>query len=144
MTDRCEKPNRMVRFTATEADQRLLSAIDRTLETQVDGSFSDLCKQALQHYLSLRDIPPGDVPQSYSGWIVLQQQVITMQLQLTHFAQQQQAASEPLISVKQQIQALGDRLTQLEQQVESGVSTPPSIAEVDPLLSRLAPLLEDF
>lgn len=138
MTDRREKPNRMVRFTATDNDQRLLSAIDRALESQVNSTFSDLCKQALQHYLF-----PSE-PQTNPGWILLQQQMIALQLQLTALTQQQRSIPEPTTALEQQIQALNDRLAQIEHQLENSASTSTARTNADPLLSRLAPLLEDF
>ena len=48
---------------------------------------------------------------------------------------------EALEELRQQVQQLAERLTQLEQKLEEATAEPP---EVDPLLSRLAPLLEDF
>ena len=143
MTDRREKASRMVRFTSTDADQRLLSAIDRALETQVNGTFSDLCKQALQHYLFSIEPPVSIEPPANPGWILLQQQMIALQLQLTALTQQR-STPEPTAAIEKQIQILNDRLAQVEQQLENPLSTNATRVEADPLLSRLAPLLEDF
>jgi hypothetical protein len=110
---------RVVRFAQTEADQALLQAVETALEQQFHGNFSALCKQALQQFL---------LPDQVHDSATLQAQIKALQQQ-----------------VAQLEQGMGDRISQLEQRLagqEIGAIEPPP--EVDPLLSRLAPLLEDF
>lgn len=146
-TDRKEKFNRTVKFASTEADQVLLAAIEAALSSQTYASFSELCKQALRQLLL--DPPATDALSS------LQQQLLAVQLQvakLEGFAEVWQAC--PIGRIEQQLGQLSDRLAQLESQKEDSapehldspedLDLPAPIAEPDPLLSRLAPLLEDF
>lgn len=144
MTSGKPKSSYVVRFAQTEADQDLLQAVDRALENQSYKSFSDLCKQALRLML-LSAEPPPTLPML----AVLEQQLMTLQLQMM---QQEQRLMEPHSSlgrIEEQMQELSARLVQLEQKVDTAVLTPASEepepeSETDPLLSRLAPLLEDF
>lgn len=101
----------LVKFASTQADQTLLRAVEQLLDTESYANFSDLCKAALRLMLFSPGVPSGTLPE---------------------------AALEEL---RQQVQQLAERLTQLEQKLEEATAEPP---EVDPLLSRLAPLLEDF
>lgn len=114
-----------MQFAQTEADQLLLQAIEEALENQFYGNFSDLCKQAIRHFL----LP--DRTDLVISPLVMQEQIIELQ---------QRVAT---------LERMGDRLTSLED--NSALSTdlssteiPESSLEVDPLLSRLAELLEDF
>lgn len=116
---------RVVQFAQTEADQLLLQAIEEALENQFYGNFSALCKQAIRHFL----LP--DRTDLVISPLVMQEQIIELQ---------QRVAT---------LERMGDRLTSLED--NSALSTdlssteiPESSLEVDPLLSRLAELLEDF
>jgi hypothetical protein len=116
---------RVVRFAQTDADQALLQAVEEALESQFHGNFSALCKQALRHLLL-----PEQEGRVISP-LVLQEQIVALQQRVAV------------------LELLGDRVAALEQgQGRSGESavesTPEPVAEVDPLLSRLAPLLEDF
>jgi hypothetical protein len=110
---------RVVRFAQTEADQALLQAVETALEQQFHGNFSALCKQALRQFLLLQD-----------------QASTPMQVQIEALQRQ----------VAQLERGMGDRIQQLEQRMDEGRVTEPiePPPEVDPLLSRLAPLLEDF
>jgi hypothetical protein len=109
---------RVVRFAQTEADQALLQAVETALEQQFHGNFSALCKQALRQFL----LPDQAPPPMQTQFEALQRQVAQLEREM------------------------GDRIQQLEQRMDEGrmvepIEPPP---EVDPLLSRLAPLLEDF
>jgi chromosome segregation ATPase len=164
--DRKDKSSRTVKFAATEADQALLQAVEQTLEAK-SLSFSDLCKQSLQHWLN----PAGqqsDVP--------LQQQILDLQMQVARLEGKEEARQRyALRRLEQQMRELSDRLESLErkefleQQVRQltdrlarleipggaiALPNPPlpeplplepsHPQEVDPLLNRLGPLLEDF
>jgi hypothetical protein len=155
--DRKERSSRTVKFASTEADQTLLQTVDQTLAAQ-SLSFSDLCKQALKHWLSSAEQP-----------IALQQQILDLQMQvarlegkeearqryaLRRLEQQMRELSDRLESLErkefleQQVRQLTDRLARLETSEETTIALPPEpppqIEKVDPLLDRLAPLLEDF
>jgi hypothetical protein len=115
---------RVVRFAQTDADKALLQAVEEALESQFHGNFSALCKQALRHLLL-----PEQEGRVISP-LMLQEQIVALQQRVAV------------------LEALGDRVAALEQErsiqeSDEGVEPTPE-AEVDPLLSRLAPLLEDF
>jgi Arc/MetJ-type ribon-helix-helix transcriptional regulator len=115
--DSSPKPNSkptLVKFASTEADQRLLRAVDHLLETGSYASFSDLCKAALRLMLFSPSVAP-------SG----------------------SSSDQSLEELRQQVQQLAERLTQLEAKLGEPPAEDP-VPAVDPLLSRLAPLLEDF
>lgn len=163
--------SRSVWFAATDADQLLLQTIDHLLEAGDYSSFSDLCKQALRSWL----LP--DEPQPDPTLALLQQQVVALQLQVSQLSQQLAQAppnpppTNPPIALEEQIAALIERVTRLEQDrvfaagaiqaaaqpisegrsarlISENLSSPSSSAmppqESDPLLDRLVALLEDF
>jgi hypothetical protein len=121
---------RVVRFAQTDADKALLQAVEEALESQFHGNFSALCKQALRHLLL-----PEQEGRVISP-LMLQEQIVALQQRVAV------------------LEALGDRGGALEQgraasqippgSAEADVIEPTPEAEVDPLLSRLAPFLEDF
>lgn len=129
------KPSYIVKFAATAADQSLLQSVQQALEDRA-LDFSDLCKQALKLMLGT------EVP--VSTLAILEQQIMTLQLQIMQLEERSKSmqtnASGVPEDLKQQLQDITERLTRLEQQAVSGGEAP----EVDPVLSRLAPLLEDF
>jgi CII-binding regulator of phage lambda lysogenization HflD len=129
------KPNYSVKFAATEADQSLLQSVQQALEDRA-LDFSDLCKQALKLMLGT-EIP---VSTTISTLAILEQQIMTLQLQIMRLEERSNSSQDIPEDLKQQLQAITERLTWLEQQAVSGGEVP----EVDPVLSRLAPLLEDF
>lgn len=145
MTSGKAKSSYVVRFAATAADQDLLQAIDRALGSQSDKSFSTLCKQALRLML-LPTEPPVTEPLVTMPLIAaLEQQLMTLQLQVMQLEQRSREPNNG--ELERQVQQLTERLIQLEQKLEganpASVPEEPEI-ETDPLLSRLAPLLEDF
>lgn len=120
---------RVVRFVPTETDQALLQAVENALESQFHGNFSALCKQALRHFL----LPEQD--SQVVSPVVMQGQIAELQERVAR------------------LELMGDRLTLLEGNSSStdlsstdlsSTKLPESPPEVDPLLSRLAGLLEDF
>ena len=122
---------RVVQFVQTGADQALLQAVEEALESQFHGNFSALCKQALRYFLL-----PDQEGQVVSP-IVMQEQIAELQERVAR------------------LEMMGDRLGLLELErlkqrsaelLEPPVEfpEPPPEPEIDPLLSRLAPLLEDF
>ena len=164
--DRKDKSSRMVKFSATEADQTLLQAV-QVLETE-SLSFSDLCKQALKHWLNSAE-PSADQP------VPLQQQILDLQMQVARLEGKEEARQRyALRRLEQQMRELSDRLESLERKeflehqvrqltdrlarletheevlnpeplrVENIKVEETQMEEIDPLLNRLAPLLEDF
>ncbi|MBF2000829.1 MAG: hypothetical protein IGS50_08105 [Synechococcales cyanobacterium C42_A2020_086] len=142
MTSDRSKISRVVKFAATEADQTLLQSVEAAL-AQRRISFSDLCKQALRQLL----LESETAPTTLALLATLEQQLMTLQLQVMRLEQQSQASqasyAPTLQQWEQQLQQLEERVTRLE----SSASPAPEVAaepEPDPLLARLAPLLEDF
>lgn len=142
MTSGKPKSSYVVKFVQTEADQDLLLAVERALEGETYKSFSDLCKQALRRFL----FPSGAEP-TLPMVAVLEQQLMTLQLQMMQLEQRSKDSQTSTVTeLERQIQQLSDRVTQLEQQPRA--HTQPEATEdpsqLDPLLSRLAPFLDDF
>ncbi|NJO41408.1 MAG: hypothetical protein HC769_13665 [Cyanobacteria bacterium CRU_2_1] len=155
MSDRKERSSWVVRFAPTEADQILRQAIDKALQDKSYESFSDLCKQALRQLFFPSEAPQLNVEFAsalhHAELTALQQQIVALQIQIAKLegsAGVQQACY--VGRLEQRIGDLGDRLDRLESKLDSHPPTalpepaPPPVEAIDPLLSRLAPLLEDF
>lgn len=160
-----DKFSRVVKFAQAEADQSLWQAVEQTLSEQSQGSFSELCKQALQQYLAAQSVssaaPAAEISALQRQVVALQKQIRALQLQIAKLegaiGMQQTlslgALEQQLLQLEQRIaqqtHQFTDRLSQLESQMD-GVSPTPVTSEpierveMDPLLSRLVPLLEDF
>jgi Arc/MetJ-type ribon-helix-helix transcriptional regulator len=139
MTSSKPKSSYVVRFAQIEADQDLLLAIEQALEDETYKSFSDLCKQALRRFLFSAEPTLPMVT-------VLEQQLMTLQLQMMQLEQRSKDSHTTTVTeLERRIQQLSDRVTQLEQQPRAHIQ-PEAAAEPkpDPLLSRLAPFLDDF
>jgi hypothetical protein len=117
---------RIVRFAQTEADQALLEAVEAALESQFHGNFSALCKQALRHLLL-----PEQEGRVISP-LVLQEQIVALQERVAVLERMQGRVGEPI----------GEPEPEPIEATLAATAKP--IEAVDPLLSRLAPLLEDF
>jgi metal-responsive CopG/Arc/MetJ family transcriptional regulator len=156
--DAKDKVGQVVRFTASEADQTLLQAVEQAMKGGEYESFSSLCKQALRKFLLERqDVsPPTPDPELRSQMATLQRQIarlegaIGMQRTMSLRALEQQV-SQIEQQVVQQMAQVVDRLDTLESRINlqpvelaSPDASPPPPPEPDPLLDRLAPLLEDF
>ncbi|GAB4226742.1 MAG: hypothetical protein Kow00121_55100 [Elainellaceae cyanobacterium] len=57
-----DRLSRVVKFAQTEADQQLWQAIEKAIEQKTYGSFSDLCKHALQQLLFAEAAPSSPQP----------------------------------------------------------------------------------
>jgi Arc/MetJ-type ribon-helix-helix transcriptional regulator len=155
-----DKFSQVVKFAQTESDQALKQAIEQALGAGKYHSFSELCKQALQQLLLASPAPTVDVTMLQNQVGTLQKQMRSLQMQLARLEgavgmqqklslgtlEQQFAQLEERLM--QQTTQLSDRLDQLESHVPSQ-NTPAEPEEapprdLDPLLTRLAPLLEDF
>jgi hypothetical protein len=110
---------RVVRFVQTETDQVLLQAVEEALDSQFHGNFSALCKQALRNFL----LP--DLEGQVISPIAMQGQIVELQERVARLE-------------------MGDRPTPSEPLDLQPPAEPEPPSEVDPLLSRLALLLEDF
>lgn len=142
MTSGKPRSSYVVKFVQTEADQDLLGAVEQALEDESYKSFSDLCKQALRRLLFSTDAEPMPM------MALLEQQVMTLQMQIMQIEQRsKESQTNTVAELEHKIQQLSDRVTQLEQQPASSPQAPDKTAEnaeLDPLLSRLAPFLDDF
>jgi hypothetical protein len=128
MSSSRDRASRTVKFTQTEADQTLLRAVEQALLP--NQSFSELCKQALQHFLLSAKAAPQvtqlDVPSCPFGR--LEQQMLQLENRLKRL-ENGATFSENSSPETPTIEPLADEANH---------------HELDPLLSRLAPLLEDF
>lgn len=141
MTSGKAKPNYLVKFAAAPADQELLQAVEQALAGSATN-FSDLCKQALRLLLT-----SAEASAHLPMLALLEQQIMTLQLQVMHLEQRSLNATDE--DLRLQVQQLTERVNQLEQQAaveQSEAESEPLAADLpdDPLLFRLAPLLEDF
>jgi predicted nuclease with TOPRIM domain len=144
MTEKDQSVRKNISFGASERDQALLSAIETELHQKKYGSFSELCKAALHQFLLSREST-----QSIILFIELERKIIELQAK---FANMQEAEDNQIIErlkiLDTQIEQLGDRLLQLE--IHSGLieeevlSKTVTHREIDPLLERLGPLIEEF
>lgn len=150
MTSGKPKSSYLVKFAQSEADQELLQWVDRALSHSAYRGFSDLCKQALRLLSST-----GDSASTLPLLMLLEQQIMTLQLQVMQLEQRSVTAQTNMAQSNADlllhIQQLTDRLNQLEQKaapeepdIEPEGPEPEPEPEPDPLLERLAPFLEDF
>ncbi|MFM7529560.1 MAG: hypothetical protein ACKO63_13925 [Nodosilinea sp.] len=132
------KPGYSVKFAATPADQALLQSVQQAM-TERSLPFDELCKLALKQLLAS---DPATLPLL----ALLEQQIMALQLQVMQLEQRStESAAADVAGLRRQIQDLSERVAQLEQQaVSKTLGSEAEAPEVDPLLSRLAPLLEDF
>lgn len=145
---------KLVTFNQDLADQSLLEVVESELDKQPHMTFSDLCKEALWQSLCVSEsVRPS--PRT----VKLEQQVAELQGQFADLEQRFFAKeSSRLEAIERQLNQLTQQLAQLAlmvnqqpnavspPQLESGAEavSPTTPQEVDPLLSRLSPLLDDF
>jgi hypothetical protein len=157
-----KKIRKSLEFNQGVADLSLLEVVESELEKQPHKTFSDLCKEALWQYLC---VPESVRPSSTTAQF--EQEVAELQRQVSDFEQRffakesnrldamerqlnqltQQLAQLALIVNQQPTPMPPTQLTpvssaQLEPTAEAMTPTPPQ--EVDPLLSRLSQVLDDF
>lgn len=137
-----------------EADQALLNAIGTALQNGQASSFSDLCKIALRHLLMAEDfgdpvdmdmMDPDqtlDMDPDHPPTLDLATQITALQNQVDELQMQR------VPTLDKDLKALTHRVTILEAgslaNVEPDPPKPPKALPEDPVLRRLAPLLEDF
>ena len=154
--NRKNKSVQSVQFNQEVADQTLLDVIEKELRTS-DVGFSDLCKEALWHYLC---VPASMQPQGSQGdqgdLSQLQAKLAELEKRLT--AQQ----SNSFGVIEQRLEQISSQLNQInipayqspapaqselpvEQLPESEEVIPPGEnPHLDPALSRISGLLDDF
>lgn len=129
-----------VEFTSAAADQALLQAVQAAIAAASWDSFSDLCKHALRQLLQ-----QDQAPTSVVLWGEMQRQIVELQFKLT--ALEGRLTAEQAL-MQQQAAQHNLRLQSLEQELHPDQSVSPTAAmrarQLDPLLSRIGPLLEDF
>ena len=149
-----KKIRKSVTFNREVPDRSLLEVVEIELMRQPHKSFSDLCKEAL--WQSLR-VPESTRPTPRRAQI--EQQVAELQHQFSDVEQRFFAReSNRLEAIERQLNQLSQQLTQLARALNQPVSlqSPPQLEseaepetvttpqEIDPLLSRLSPFLDDF
>ena len=150
--NRKNKSVQSVQFNQEVADQTLLDVIEKELRTSHVG-FSDLCKEALWHYLC---VPASMQPQDSQGDLSqLQAKLAELEKRLT--AQQ----SNSFGAIEQRLEQISSQLNQInipayqppapaqfeppeEQLPESEEVIPEENPHLDPALSRISGLLDDF
>ncbi len=150
------KRTKNVEFTDEAADEALLAAIENELLKQPNKTFSDLCKEALWQLLYV----PESVRPDSNKLSQMETQIIQLQGQLASLEQRIAAReADRLNRLESHLQQLSLQVGQLATAIDSGGFTvsaskvipvedkpeplsPPQ--EVDPLLSRLGALLDDF
>lgn len=158
---RSNKIRKSVTFNYEVADQTLLDVVETELMKQPYRSFSELCKEALWQFLRVSEsVRPS--PKTAQ----IEQQVTELQRQFDELEQRFFAReSNRLEAMEGQLNQLTQQLAQLailvsqqpnpkpppqlvessqlvESEPEAVIPTIPQ--EVDPLLSRLSPFLDDF
>lgn len=139
-----DTPQYIVDFDHSASDRSLLIQIEETLVQHKAIDFSDLCKEALQQLLA-PDAPAVISPQlspSDSYQVErLQEQVSALEAKLANLPGMNRFEHlESLVtSLERRIDGLGRR------EIEQPIPQPQSAdLQLDPLLSRLSNLLEDF
>jgi uncharacterized coiled-coil protein SlyX len=151
MTRSSSSPDHPVTFKRTKADQALLKAVMQQLADEPGLTFSDLCKQALQRWLVATETSAAVLV-----LMELQQQVADLQHQVTTLEQQVLHHDTGAIArLDARLDDLTDRLAHLSPGVTAEAQDPlpeeaiaveptPPEPDLDPLLSRLGGLLEEF
>lgn len=133
-----------IAFGRSKADVALLKAIKKHLGDHPDNSFSDLCKEALRHFLLTTEQPAA---------LVL---LLDLQQQITELRVHLEAVEETVASHKTQMRQqpnqdmaeLAARLEQVERHLYperfAPIQEAPPFREPDPLIKRMAEILEDF
>lgn len=154
-----EKSKKSVTFNQEVADQSLLEVVETELMKHPQKTFSDLCKEALWQFLCIPESvrPTRRLPN-------MGVQAPDLQRQLAEFEERFFAReSSRLDAIERQVNQLSQQVAQLAYTVTHQSNTAPTPSfdsqtvesepaaessstpqEVDPLLSRLTPLLDDF
>lgn len=123
-----------VSFDSSERSQALLDAVETELASNHYRSFGDLCKAALHQFLLSRE-----PTQSVILFMELERELAALQSRMAQLEETGGAAMQARIA------ALEAEVAQMKPEPE-GVKedAKPKARELDPVLARLTPLLEDF
>jgi hypothetical protein len=163
-----KKEVKSVTFNPGVADESLLALVESHLEKNPNQSFSDLCKDALWQALcvpeSVRPVtkttPPASLPNNGVG----EPQVTDLYRQVADLEERfLQRESNRLDGMERQMMQLSQQVAQLAIMVSQGVTVqvasthslpagdafiknpaPAAPVEVDPVISRLSQLVDDF
>ncbi len=146
-----KKVVKSVTFNPEITDESLLAQVENYLEAQPDKTFSDLCKEALWKVLC---VPESVEPASNAAnSTTIEQKIGEMQGQISGFEERFFAKES------HRLEAMESQMLQLTQQVaklaialgqQPSTYIPPDPKpefepqEVDPVISRLGELLDDF
>lgn len=144
--------HQLVTFSESVADQALLGALEKALAAQPYATFSDFCKQALRQFLLASETSPA-IPL----FLELQRQIVDLRVGIATL-EHQLTSDRPLSKhrvddLEQQIGQLASQLREknmsshrLAPRHQDSEPVPVAAAQraADPLLSRLAPSLDDF
>ena len=163
-----KKEVKSVTFNPGVADESLLALVESHLEKNPNQSFSDLCKDALWQALCVpesvrpatKTTPPASLPSNGLG----EPQVTDLHRQVADLEQRfLLRESNRLDVMERQMMQLSQQVAQLAIMVSQGVtvqvasthslpagdvfinnSPPAAPVEVDPVISRLSQLVDDF
>ncbi len=147
-----------------DQDAALLQAIAEAVDSGQVANFSELCKQALLQMLLMDQDPPvWDPPEPSdpldsldsvdhrSLWQSLQDQITQLEARIPHHRDPDERDKKRLHKLEQDLKALSqrvddlmDNLARIQPAEPQPAPTPKRMPPQDPLLQRLAPLLEEF
>lgn len=147
-----------------DQDAALLQAIAEAVDSGRVANFSELCKQALLQMLLMDPDPPvWDPPEPAdpadsldsvapgSLWQSLQEQITQLEARIPHPRDPDDNDKKRLHKLEQDLKALSqrvdvlmDKAAQIQPSEPQLPPAPKRMSPQDPLLQRLAPLLEEF
>ncbi|MBC5793844.1 plasmid segregation centromere-binding protein ParR [Anabaena aphanizomenioides LEGE 00250] len=157
-----KKVVKSVTFNPEIGDESLLAQVESYLEEQPEKTFSDLCKEALWQALC---VPDSARPSPNTAALPMEQQLGELQRQIAgleerFFAKESnrlQVMESQILQLSQQVAQLAIMVNQAAsfqpanssiatvEVVNETASTPdPTPQEVDPVISRLSSLVDDF
>ncbi|MEB3147713.1 MAG: plasmid segregation centromere-binding protein ParR [Sphaerospermopsis sp.] len=157
-----KKVVKSVTFNPEIGDESLLAQVESYLEEQPEKTFSDLCKEALWQALC---VPDSARPSPNTAALPMEQQLGELQRQIAgleerFFAKESnrlQVMESQILQLSQQVAQLAIIVNQAAsfqpanssiatvEVVNETASTPdPTPQEVDPVISRLSSLVDDF
>jgi len=138
-----------VNFSDSLDDRALLTEIEETLSRQTSLEFSDLCKEALQQLLA-PVLPPLVSPDS-SLVEQLQSRILALETKIVNLSENDrlEQLESLVISLEQRLENLGRIDPAIAQPIQDSSDDLTTAAQqnppvLDPLLSHLSNLLEDF
>lgn len=157
-----KKVVKSVTFNPEIGDESLLAQVESYLEAQPEKTFSDLCKEALWQALC---VPDSVRPSPNTAALPMEQQLGELQRQIAGLEERFFAKESNRLQVMEsQILQLSQQVAQLAIMVNQAASIQPATSsvptvevvnepapapdptpqEVDPVISRLSSLVDDF